>query len=270
MLHEKLKDLRSEHDWTLADVQERTGIPTSTLQRMESDKERSEPRISLQDIKLLAELYEVSLDYLCGITDNRRHRHIEVDKLRLTDQAIEVLSTGGLNNRLISEFLAHPGFPQLLSSMEIYIDQKISPQIGTMNGLYSLADSIIREKFKTADNDEILATLRDAFVNEDEFLRYRISERFNEVIKSLFEAHKKDTISKESEAVLNEIKEGVEIYFENRSEPTMAQAVLFAKKIGLNLSTLTDEQFKALMKALEGSKYYKVASKNKRKKLKKQ
>jgi transcriptional regulator with XRE-family HTH domain len=257
MLHEKLKDLRTECNWTLSDLQDQTGIPISTLQRMESDKERAEPRISLQDIKILAELYNVSLDYLSGITDNRQHRHIEVDKLRLTDQAIEVLSNGKLNNRLISELLSHPGFPQLLSSMEIYIDRKISPQIGAMNGLYKLAESTIREKFKTADKDEILMTLQEAIVDEDEFLRYRISERFNEVMKSLFGAHKKDIMTKENEGVLNEIKDGIETYFDNNDQPTKGKLTLLAKQLGLNISHLSEEQLKALMSALESSDLYK-------------
>jgi len=36
------------------------------------------------------------------LTDDRQHRHIEIDALRLSDEAIETLKDGTLNNRLVS------------------------------------------------------------------------------------------------------------------------------------------------------------------------
>jgi hypothetical protein len=44
------------------------------------------------------------------LTDNRQHRHIEVDALRLSDSAIEILKSNKLNNRLVSELIAYPDF----------------------------------------------------------------------------------------------------------------------------------------------------------------
>jgi hypothetical protein len=62
----------------------------------------------------LAEFYNVSTDYLFGITDNLQHRSVEIDALALSDSAIETLKSKKLNNRLISELLSHPDFQQLL------------------------------------------------------------------------------------------------------------------------------------------------------------
>ncbi len=39
-----------------------------------------------------------------------------------------------------------------------------------------------------------MVLLQEAVVDEDEYLRHRISERFNLVVKSLFERHKKDEL----------------------------------------------------------------------------
>jgi len=51
---------------------------------------------------------------------------IEIDRLRLSDEAISVLTSGKLNNRLLSEFISNPDFPDLLAALEVFIDRKIS------------------------------------------------------------------------------------------------------------------------------------------------
>lgn len=187
-LGEKLKDLRTEKQLNLADLEDATGISKSTLQRFEADEDI---RSGYQDIVTLAKFYDVSADYLFGLTDNRQYRNVEVDKLRLTDDVIEVLKDGKLNNRLTSEFIAHDDFPQLLSAMEIYIDRKVLPQMNTMNAMYKITEQALKENTDISENDEVLAFLQQSVVDEDEYLRYRISERFNLLMKNLFDAHKK-------------------------------------------------------------------------------
>jgi transcriptional regulator with XRE-family HTH domain len=150
LLGEKLKDLRSIKKSKLADVDAATGISTSTLQRLESGEDI---RVRYQDIETLARHYDVLTDYLFGLTDLQQYRNIEIDKLRLSDAAIDVLQDGKLNNRLISKFLAHPSFSKLLSAMEIYIDRKVLPQMNTMNALYKYAEQTIKENADVPEGD---------------------------------------------------------------------------------------------------------------------
>ena len=135
-LQEKLRDLRDEKKMILSELAEATGIPLSTLQRMEG---QDDLRIGYQNVAALAKFYGVSADYLFGLTDNRQHRHVEVDALRLSDAAIETLKGDNYNNRLVSEMLAHPVFPRLVSAVEVYIDRKVLPQINTMSAMYRTA-----------------------------------------------------------------------------------------------------------------------------------
>ena len=106
-LQEKLRDLRDERKLKLQDVAEATGIPLATLGRIESNEDN---QTSYQSVAALAMFYNVSTDYLFGVTDNRQHRNIEVDSLSLSDCAIEVLKSKKLNNRLVSELLSHADF----------------------------------------------------------------------------------------------------------------------------------------------------------------
>ena len=114
-------------------------------------------------------------------------------------------SGGKVNNRLVSELLAHPDFSQLLNSIEIYIDRKVLPQMNAMNAMYKFAENTITGRFEVADNDEHIALLQELVVDEDDYLRYRISERFNLIMKSLFDAHKKDALPNEQADTLQDL-----------------------------------------------------------------
>jgi transcriptional regulator with XRE-family HTH domain len=255
-LQEKIRDLRDEKKLTLTALAEATGIPTATLQRLEANDEH---HAAYTDVAALAKFYDVSADYLFGLTDNRRHRNVEIDALRLSDAAIEVLKGGKLNNRLVGEVIAHEDFPALLSAIEIYVDRKVLPQINAVNQMYQLAEEAIKAQGIAQDGDEVLALLQKTVVNEDEYLRYRISERFNAMMKKLFDEHKKDALPDTQQDVLKEFKEGLQTYQRERETQTAERAklVLLAKQIGLNIGELPDEEIAVLMKALRKSQVLK-------------
>jgi len=251
-LQEKLRDLRDEKKLTLSDLSVETNIPLSTLQRMEG---QDDIRVGYQDVAALAKFYDVSTDYLFGLTDNSQHRHIEVDALRLSDPAIETLTGEKFNNRLVSELLAHPDFPRLLNAVEVYIDRKVLPQINAMNAMYKVAENVIKDNFEVTENDEVIALLQESVVDEDEYLRYRISERFNDLMKKLFDAHKKDALPDEQASVIQELKDYP--IKKEQAEKERFKLTFLAKQIGLNISELTDEEIQVLIKALQKSGKYK-------------
>lgn len=81
--------------------------------------------------------------------------------------------------------------------------------------MYKFAESTIKEQFEVAENDEIVELLQESVVEEDEFLRYRISERYNSLMKSLFDAHKKDALPEEQMSVIQEMKDDIQTYLAN-------------------------------------------------------
>ena len=195
------------------------------------------------------------------MTDNREHRNVEIDALRLSDAAIETLKGDRLNKRLLSELIAHSDFLQLMSAVEVYIDCKVLPQMNTINAIYKVAESEIKEKFADADNDEIISFLQEIVIDEDEYLRYRISERFNTLMKSLFDKHKKDALPDEQASIKMEMKTELQDYPARKEKEERARwkMGLLAKQIGLNLKNLTDEETAILLKALQDSDLYKKA-----------
>jgi hypothetical protein len=56
--------------------------------------------------------------------------------------------------------------------------------------MYQLAEETIKARGIAQDGDEVLALLQQTVVNEDEYLRYRIPERFNALMKKLFDRNR--------------------------------------------------------------------------------
>ena len=255
-LQEKLRDLREEKKLTLSELADETGIPLSTLQRTEG---QDDVRVGYQDITELAKFHNVSTDYLFGVTDNLQHRNIGVDKLRLSDSAVEVLKSDDINNRLLSELISHPDFPKLLSAIEIYIDRKVLPQMNTMNAMYKIAEKTIRDKNDIIGKDEIIALLGEAIVDEDEYLRFRITERFAEMMKSIYDTHKKDASPSEETNLVKNMKAALENYKieETDEEKARIKFHILTRDLGLNTKELSQEEIAVLMKALQKSNKFK-------------
>ena len=98
---ERLKDLRVvDKHLTLEQLAEQTGLSKSAL----------------------ADFYGVSTDYLMGLTENKNHPNTELQSLHLSDDMVELLSSGKINNRLLCELATHPNFRRLMIDMEICID----------------------------------------------------------------------------------------------------------------------------------------------------
>ena len=149
--------------------------------------------------------------------------------------------------------------------MEIYIDRKVQSHINTMNAMYKFAEQTIKENATVPENDEIMAFLQEAVVDEDEYLRFRISERFNMVMKSLFNNHKNDKLEPEYQGMLDDMKEQVDTFIDTqKTEPiNKAKAIVLCKQLCLNAANLTDEEWRVLMKVLGNAKQLKRTNKRK-------
>ena len=78
LLKERLNGLRKECKLTLDYVAEATGMPKSTLHRLEVDSpdlNAHETCVGYRDIVALAKFYNMPADYLCGLTENSTHRY---------------------------------------------------------------------------------------------------------------------------------------------------------------------------------------------------
>ena len=234
---ERLTDLRREHNLTLEQVSEQTGIVKSTLSNYENDKK---PDINLGALEKLAALYGVGLDYLLGLTENKKHSGTSLADLHLSDDAVDVLSSGKVNNRLLSELITHPEFARLMADMEIYVDGIVSMQIRNLNSLLKSARAAILEKYHPKE-DNTLLTLKAAQIDEDEYFARMVSDDVECILKELKQAHSKDQGSAAADDAAS-LKEYIEAISGTEGSDFQKWIMIFCKQIRLPYNKLTDTE----------------------------
>jgi hypothetical protein len=127
--------------------------------------------------------------------------------------------------------------------------------MNAINSVYRLAETSIKETYIPEDRDSVLDFLQSSVIDEDEYLRFRISERFNEILKSLFDAHRGDKLSPEHSETVDDMKNLVQGYLSDRKTEPEAKAKFFmlCKQLGINASKLDEEELRVMMKVLERS-----------------
>ena len=97
-VQERLKDLRVERGLNLEELAQETGISKSALGSYENDNDEYK-EINHGSLLKLADFYQVSVDYLLGLTNNRRYENTPIEELHLSDEVVELLKSERFNNR---------------------------------------------------------------------------------------------------------------------------------------------------------------------------
>ena len=190
-LGERLKDLRIERGCTLEELAAQTGLSKAALGKYETNESGD---ISLFAITKLVGFYNVTTDYLLGLVENKNCPDAALVDLHLSDEAIEMLKSGRINNRLFCEFVTHPEFTRLMADMEIYVDGMVSMQIRNLNALLESVRTSIMEKYDPKE-DNTLRTLKAAQINEDEYFARIVSNDVEQILTDIKQRHSKDASS---------------------------------------------------------------------------
>ena len=118
-IQERLKDLRVERGLTLEQLEEQVNLSKSALGSYEAKDFKD---ISHYAIIKLAKFYGVTADYLLGLSQTRKHPNADLADLRLSDDMIELLKSGRVDNSLLCELRlelkparSHPSMSRAIS-----------------------------------------------------------------------------------------------------------------------------------------------------------
>ncbi|SQA12786.1 Helix-turn-helix [Streptobacillus moniliformis] len=117
-LQERLKDLRVSHNLNLEELAKLTGISKSALGNYENDDYKE---INHGNLVTLAQFYNVSTDYFLSYR-KQNHPNTDLTNLHLSDDMIDLLLSGSINNRLLCEIATHDKFKELMADTEIFVD----------------------------------------------------------------------------------------------------------------------------------------------------
>ena len=205
-IQEKLKDLRIEKGLSLQELSEQTGISRASLGNYETDDYKD---ISHKAIITLADFYGVTSDYLLGITENREQHLFPVDDLGIDDETVDLLKSEKLNVRLICEMIKHPDFINLLSDIEIYVDNLAGMQFRNINKIIEQTRVRLQNK-GVSDEDHYMKTLQTASISEDNYFNNLLGNDIVRIAKDLRDAHSKDVETSDTTTPVDDILDSFE------------------------------------------------------------
>ncbi|MGL5439101.1 MAG: helix-turn-helix domain-containing protein [Filifactoraceae bacterium] len=165
-LQERLKDLRIERSLYLEELDNFTGISKSALGNYESDDFKE---INHGNLIILAKFYNISTNYILGLTENRNHPNTDLINLHLSDKMIDLLTSGNINNHLLCEIATHDKFKELIADIEIFIDVIAASTIKSLNAYIEMLKCNIVGKYPDANGDYTLQTSESFLINEGDF-----------------------------------------------------------------------------------------------------
>ena len=167
-VQERLKDLRVERGLNLEELAQETGISKSALGSYENDNDEYK-EINHGSLLKLADFYQVSVDYLLGLTNNRKYENTPIEELHLSDEVVELLKSERFNNRLLCEIISHEKFKELLADAEIYVDGIATMHFHDTNSSLAALRAMVLEEHPEAAADRAIKVLEACQIEEEDF-----------------------------------------------------------------------------------------------------
>ena len=249
-IQERLKDLRVERGLTLEQLAEQTHLSKSALGSYEADEFKD---ISHYALIKLAKFYGVTADYLLGLSETKNYPNADLADLHLSDDMIELLKRGLVDNSLLCELAVHPDFPRFMADLEIYVNGVAVKQVQTVNAIVDTMSATIMKQHNPGLTDPQLRQLVAAHIDDDSFCRYVIQQDINGIALDLREAHRDDFFSVPEDNPLKGFLQAVDEAASPDSDPEQAALAFICKRLKLNLKKLSAEETKWLKKVAEKS-----------------
>lgn len=130
----RITGLRECKDMTIEELAARVGVNATTLGRMEKGQTQ---KIGSDVLAALAREFNVSTDFLLGMTDIPDRKNYGISELGLSAQAVQNLYTRKVNVDVVNYLLAHPRFAALTAMIARYLDDTFAAAVAAQNQVFS-------------------------------------------------------------------------------------------------------------------------------------
>lgn len=256
---ERLKDLRVEHGLSLEQLAEATQISKSALSAYEVDDKQE---IGSYNLCTLAKFYNVTTDYILGLSETKQPSPLSAESLRINDDAVKVLQEGNHNPMLLNEILTNDNFLRLMVDAEIYVDGNVTTQFHNLNKMLEAQRTIYIKKLHPDDYNLQAETLKRISIDEDAFFEHTLSEDIVRIMREVRKMHLGDAESRADTSIVDQMVATVDEVARFQGTPLQKFKLIFRKWFGtkdIKLSSNTDEQLEAalnsdLLKPIEPNK----------------
>lgn len=145
-IRQRLLDLMKYNNVSQTELARKIGCNDSLLSRFLSEKT---DKLGDENIIRIARAFNVSTDFLLGVTTVPDRKNYEIDELGLSAQAARNLYTGKANAQVVNYLLESPRFLELTYILEQYFNDTIAAGYAAQNQLYATLSSLTRKSAKT-------------------------------------------------------------------------------------------------------------------------
>jgi len=149
--------------------------------------------------------------------------------------------------------------------LEVYIDDKIAPKMKAVDKILDMVLNMVKKKSKSIEPDIYMTALTEGYIDPDDYLRFRLTRRFDNIARTLYEAHHKP--QEETDGVIVEIlKEQLDKYedtLEKTGSEEEAKLAVLADQIGVDYKKIPDGEKQSLLSMFGRSKFARFFKKRK-------
>lgn len=149
-IRERLQDLMKERKITQSELAAKIGMDVSTLSRFISN---ATGKLGDENIKKIAKEFEVSTDFLLGVTDIPDRMNYDIAELGLSVQAAKNLYTGKVNAEVVNRLLENKNFAAMTNMIAHYFDDTLAAGYATQNQMYATLSALLMGEAKQHPED---------------------------------------------------------------------------------------------------------------------
>lgn len=136
----RITGLREREDMTIEELAAKIGINATTLGRIEKGQTQ---KIGSDVLAAIAQEFNVSADFLLGLTNIPGRKNYDVDELGLSVQAVRNLYTRKVNTDVVNRLLEHPRFALLTTMIVQYLDDTFAAGVAVQNQIFSSMSELL-------------------------------------------------------------------------------------------------------------------------------
>ena len=216
----------------------------------------------------LADFYGVSVDYLLCRTENRKLSNVPLAELHLSDDMVELLKSGNINNRLLCEIATNDKFVRLMTDTEIYIDGHATARFRDINESLEEQRLALINQHRHAEGDLYSETLRAGQIGEEDFFCHITHKTWDSILRDIRNAHEHDTDSTPDSSAAKKMALEIQRALSSPGDYLAKMWKVILSMLGIDYDKLTDDEQKVLKKVLAKSPAIKNSPLNFRRKRK--
>ena len=149
-IRDRIQDLMKTRKVTQAELAAKIGCSESALSRFISGKT---DKLGDESIIRIARAFEVSTDFLLGVTDIPDRMNYDIAELGLSVQAAKNLYTGKVNAEVVNRLLENKNFAAMTNMIAHYFDDTLAAGYAAQNQMYATLSALLMGEAKQHPED---------------------------------------------------------------------------------------------------------------------